>query len=187
MASMTDPHLLGPGLLPTPFTADEIRTGCPDGRTIRLFVEPAEGEPFERVNRFVEADETGATIERWWVGPDGLVDGEVERERTSWLDLQRHAAFPADRTTSSRETLELPIGTVECLRYDVRPEASVGASVSAADAAPGAVTGAVVDGHAVATFWFSLAHPGMPVRYEQVADAGGIDRTTMVGDEIEVD
>lgn len=169
MASMTDPHLLGPGLLPTPFTADEIRTGCPDGRTIRLFVEPAEGEPFERVNRFVEADETGATLERWWVGPDGLVDGEVERERTSWLDLQRHAAFPADRTTSSRETLDLPVGTVECVRFDVRPEASV------------------VDGAAVATFWFSLAHPGMPVRYEQPADSGGIDRTTMVGDEVEVD
>jgi hypothetical protein len=166
MASMTDAHLLGPGLLPTPFTADEIRAGCPDGRTIRLFVEPAEGEPFERVNRFVEVDDSGATLERWWVGPDGLVDGEVERERTTWLDLQRHAAFPADRTTSSRETLELPVGSVDCVRYDVRAEASV---------------------ESVATFWFSLAHPGMPVRYEQAADGGGVDRTTMVGDEVEVD
>jgi hypothetical protein len=182
MASMTDPYLLGPGLLPTPFTADEIRAGCPDGRTIRLFVEPAEGEPFERVNRFVEGDESGATLERWWVGPDGLVDGEVERERTSWVDLQRHAAFPAERTTRSRETIELPIGHVECLRYDVRPEASV----DAAELAPGVVPRGATAGWPVATFWFSPAHPGMPVRYEQPGVGGAVDRTTMVSDEVEV-
>ena len=34
-----DPHVLGPGLLPTPFTADEIRVACGSGRTMRLLVE----------------------------------------------------------------------------------------------------------------------------------------------------
>jgi hypothetical protein len=48
-----DPHILGPGLLPTPFTADEIRAGCPDGRFIRLLVEVDVQEPFIRTNRFV--------------------------------------------------------------------------------------------------------------------------------------
>jgi hypothetical protein len=159
---MRDPHVLGAGLLPTPFSADEIRAGCPEGRTIRLLVEPAQGEPFERVNRFVDCDESGATLERWRLGAEGGVDGEVERERTTWLDLQRHASFPADRATRSREAIELPIGRVECLRYDVR---------AAAHDAP------------VATFWFALDHPGMPVRYEQSAGAG-VDRTTMVADEV---
>jgi hypothetical protein len=160
---MSDPHLLDADLLPTPFSADEIREGCPEGRTIRLLVEPAQGEPFERVNRFVDCDESGATLERWRLGADGSIDGEPERARTTWLDLQRHAAFPAEGATRSRETLELPIGRVECLRYDVR--------MSPPDNAP------------VATFWFALDHPGMPVRYEQPT-GGGVDRTTMVADEV---
>jgi hypothetical protein len=158
---MSDPHVLGEGLLPTPFSADEIRAGCAEGRTIRLLVEPAQGEPFERVNRFVDCNESGATLERWRLGGDGGVDGEVERERTTWLELQGHAAFPDDRATRSRETVELPIGRVECLRYDVRA--------------------AVHDDAPVATFWFALAHPGMPARYEQRAGTG-FDRTTMVAD-----
>ena len=29
-----DPHVLGPGLAPTPFTADEIRQGCRPGRPV---------------------------------------------------------------------------------------------------------------------------------------------------------
>jgi hypothetical protein len=29
---MSDPHVLAPGTAPTPFTADEIRGVCPDGR-----------------------------------------------------------------------------------------------------------------------------------------------------------
>lgn len=157
----SDPHVLGTGLLPTPFTADEIRAGCPDGRFIRLLVEPAQGEPFERVNRFVEGDEAGAIIERWRVGADGGVDGGIERERSTWLELQEHAAFPADRTTRSREVLELPIGRVDCVRYETRRE-------------PGAES-------PVATFWFALGHAGMPVRFD-VPTPDGVVRTTMVAD-----
>jgi hypothetical protein len=36
---VSDPHVLGPDLTPTPFTADETRHGCPEGRLIRLRVE----------------------------------------------------------------------------------------------------------------------------------------------------
>ena len=31
---MSDPHVLGPDLAPTPFTADEIRAGCADGHRL---------------------------------------------------------------------------------------------------------------------------------------------------------
>ncbi|MDQ0893888.1 hypothetical protein QFZ26_001443 [Agromyces ramosus] len=158
---LSDPHVLGPGLLPTPFTADEIRAGCPDGRLIRLLVEPGQGEPFERVNRFAEGDESGAVIEHWRVGADGGVEGEIERERSTWLELQEHAAFPSDRTTRSRETLELPIGRVDCLRYDTR-------------LGPGAES-------PVATFWFALGHAGMPVRFD-VPTPDGVVSTKMVAD-----
>ncbi len=34
-----DPHILHPDHAPTPFTADEIRTGCPAGRTVTMAVD----------------------------------------------------------------------------------------------------------------------------------------------------
>ena len=61
-----DPHVLAPGRAPTPFTADEVRGGCPAGRTIRLRVDVVGETSFHRVSRFVECDEAGAT----WSGPD---------------------------------------------------------------------------------------------------------------------
>ena len=160
---LPDPHVLGPGLLPTPFTADEIRAGTASGRTIRLLVEEPEGERYERVSHLTECDDEGATLERWRIAADGGIDGEVARARVTWLELQEHAAFPADRTSVSSETLELPIGRVECLRYDTRVDES-------ADAA-------------AARFWFSPVHQGMPVRYE-VSTPAGVQRTTMVAVEM---
>src|SRR5215207_4051652 len=158
-----DPHVLGPGLLPTPFTADEIRVACGSGRTMRLLVEEPDGERYERVSRFRDCDVDGATLERWRVAADGGVDGEVVSGRITWRELQEHAAFPADRTTMSTETLELPIGRVECLRYDTRDDDSADAPV--------------------AKFWFARSHQGMPVYREEPTPAG-VQRTTMV--EVEV-
>src|SRR3954469_10854461 len=108
---MSDPHVLAPGTAPTPFTADEIRAGCPDGRTITLLVEPADGPSWRRVNRFVDPDDDGATLQRWRIGRDGAPEGDVETEVTTWLALQGHASFPASIVTITPETLELPIGT----------------------------------------------------------------------------
>jgi hypothetical protein len=108
-----DPHVLGPGLAPTPFTAEEIRAGCPAGRTIRLLVEDEGAEPYERFSRFVSCDETGATIER------GTGDGTASG-RATWADMQAHAAFPAAATTIEPDTIEIPLGTLACQRYTVR-------------------------------------------------------------------
>jgi hypothetical protein len=137
---MSDPHVLGPGLAPTPFSADEIRASCPEGRTIRLLVEPAEGEPFLRMNRFAECDHDGATLERAQLATDGHVVPPVASIRVTWLDLQRHAAFPEAETTIEPDRLELPFGTVECLRYTVRGESEE-------------------------VYWFARDLPGMPVKY----------------------
>ena len=150
-----DPYDLGEGLLPTPFSAEEIRLGCPAGRTIRLLVEPATGASYERVNRFADCDAEGATIVSWTVGPDlqpvGLTSG-----RSTWLDLQRHAAFPSATTRRTEEELDLALGRVQCVVYTL----SSGAR-----------------------FTFGRGFAGMPVRYEIPTDEGGVDVTTMVSDE----
>jgi hypothetical protein len=156
---MSDPHVLGPGLLPTPFSAAEIRDASGSGKTIRVLVEQPDGERFERINRFSDCDAEGATLERWLVAADGGVEGEVSAGRVTWLELQWHAAFPAERTTVTEETLELPIGRLDCIRYETRE---------------GDVADAPVE-----SFWFARAFPGMPVRYESPTPAG-IVRTTVV-------
>jgi len=163
LPDLHDPHVLGPGLLPTPFTADDIRAGSGSGKTIRLLVEEPDGERFERINRFRDCDDEGATLERWRVAADGGVDGEIASGRVTWLELQGHAAFPVDGTRVSTETLELPIGRVECRRYDTPVDEEADAQL--------------------ATFWFAVAYAGMPVRYE-VPTPAGVQRTTMV--EVEV-
>ncbi len=154
-----DPHVLAAGTAPTPFTAAEIRSGCPEGRTITLLVEPATGPSWLRVNRFVDTDEDGAILQRWRLGPDGQREGAIDSTRLTWLQLQGHASYLADAVTIAPDTVDLPMGTFEALRYTVDDE----------------------DG--VATFWFAWAFPGMPVRYESPADGAGVDRTTMVGND----
>jgi hypothetical protein len=156
-----DPHLLGPDLLPTPFTADEIRRGCPPGRTIRLRVETIGAEPFIRINRFVDCDADGASIENTRLDAAGEPIGPTEARRSTWHQLQAHAAFARDLTTMSEERLELPIGALECVQYEV------------------------VEGSSITTFWFAKSVPGMPVKVESREDGRLTSTVTMIADEIE--
>lgn len=161
-AANADPHRLAPGLLPTPFTAEEIRAASGSGKTIRLLVEEPGGASFERVNRFVDCDAEGATLEQWRLAADGTVEGEPSRGRVSWRELQEHAAFPEATTTVRNEELDLPFGRAACRRYELAGHGG----------APAAV------------FWFALELPGMPARYE-VPVPGGVLRTTIRSVEID--
>lgn len=147
---MTDPdaHVLAPGLAPTPFTAAEIRAGCPEGRV--SVVRHPDGLV---AIRFAEGDEEGAWIEDTPVDEEGRPAGEVERERSTWLELQEHAAFPAEHTTIDRVELLGPLDQRRCLRYRVRR------------------------GDATLLFWFAVDLPGMPIRVDRCE--GGVTRTTL--------
>jgi hypothetical protein len=135
-----DPHVLAPGTAPTPFTADQIRAACPSGRTAVFAVTGAAGAVSHRMSRFVDSDDDGTTFERGACTPDGQpVDG-LEGRRMTWLDLQRHASFPAAAVTIDEDTLDLPVGRLDCLRY------------------------VVTDDEDVTTFWFATSIPGMPVK-----------------------
>jgi hypothetical protein len=155
----SDPHVVEPGHAPTPFTADEIRRGCPPGRTIRLLVEPADRQTFIRTTRFVDCDEQGAIQERALFSVDGDPLGPVQTDTSSWTELRAHASFPAERTAISRESLDLPLGRLDCLRYTV------------------------TDGPTVETFWFATAKPGMPVRFVSEVDGQVTSAVTMISDE----
>lgn len=111
---MEDPHVLRPDHAPTPFTADEIRRGCPTGRTVTARTEAA-GEPDSvDVTLFLETNEVGA-----------LLESNGTTHRVTWKDLQSHASFPADVTSIDEEVVEIPLGRMECLRYRVAGDDTV--------------------------------------------------------------
>ncbi|MCI0157174.1 hypothetical protein KNO15_10755 [Leifsonia shinshuensis] len=134
----TDPHILAPGLAPTPFTAAEIRAGCPVGRVSVVRTAHGLGSI-----RFASDDEEGAWIEDTPLDESGAAAGPVERGRSTWRELQEHAAFPLESTTIERVELAGPLGRLPCLRYSVRR------------------------GDAVLVFWFAVGLPGMPIRVER--------------------
>jgi hypothetical protein len=138
---MSDPHLLDPDHLPTPFTADEIRAAAPDGYTVETVTEDADGTVTRQRTVFIDGDDEGTTMRAVAIDETGSPTGDERVGPAAWVDLQRHASFPAAATTRSRERIETPLGTLDCLCYEVQA------------------------GDATMVFWFSVDHPGMPVRY----------------------
>lgn len=157
---MIDPHAFDPTHAPTPFTATEIRDACPAGRTIRLLVERPGLTSYVRVNRFVAVDADGAEHEGEDLTEDGAPAGVPEAHRSSWMDLQSHASFPRCRTSIEEETIEIPVGRLDCLRYTVS------------------------DGPNREVFWFAKDKPGMPVRFATVEGDVVTSTVTMIDDEI---
>ena len=154
-----DPHILHVGHAPTPFTADEIRLGCPVGRTIRLVVDDG-GNRYFRTIRFLAVDELAANQESTAVTAEGEPLGDPVIARTTWLEFQEHASFPAAATIIEREALTSSLGRLECLVYTVE------------------------DGDSVTRFWFATTKPGMPVRVEKRNGGESTYEMSMIGDEV---
>ena len=151
-----DPHRLRPDDRPTPFTADEIRLGCPPGRTVRSLVHEKGAEPYVQVTRFVSGDADGAEQESWRETLDRVPLTEPRRRRSTWLEFQSHASMPAATTDIAEEHIDIPAGRFACLRYTRR------------------------DADSVATFWFAKDAPGMPLKYEERVAGELVYRSTAI-------
>jgi len=151
-----DPHQLYPDHLPTPFSAAEIRDACGPGRTLRFRLERAGADPLIRVTRFTGGDAEWAEADSWVESVDGLVLGEPEASRSTWLQLQEHASFPAAETVRTEEELTTPAGTFACLRYDR------------------------TDPDGTWRFWFARDLPGQPIRFENELSGKVVFSSTLV-------
>lgn len=156
---MTDPHILHPGHSPTPFTAAEIRAGCPAGRTIRLSVQEP-GSTYQRVIRFASVDDEGADQELWETTPGGESVGEPSLSRSSWLDFQAHASFPQAVSRVESGQVPTPLGIEDCLVYQVTGQDQT------------------------SVFWFATARPGMPVKVETTVDGEVVYRMVIIEDTV---
>jgi hypothetical protein len=155
-----DANRIRPDDVPTPFSATDIRAGCPLGRTIQLQSETPAGELTYRRIRFVEVDAEGAVQEFQSTDARGLPTGEPTRRRSSWLEFQQHASQPAAATVIDEVELALPFGTEACWRYTV-----------------GAHDECV-------RFWFAKGRAGMPVQVERQVGGELVSRSVVIADEV---
>ncbi len=105
-------------LLPTPFTADEIRDEWIEGFQLVIQRRSPSGERLERWT-VVKADEDGAVIEYVEIDVYGNVIGEPTIQRSSWQELRDHASFPADHASRERVVRQTPLGEFEGWLYIV--------------------------------------------------------------------
>lgn len=134
-------------LLPTPFTAEEIRDEWIEGLQLEIARRSPSDERLERWT-VVSADEDGAVIEYATIDEFGTVSGEPTRERSTWLELHDHASFPADRASRERVVRPTPLGELDGWLYTVRD----------------------VESNIVTEFFFAAELPGAPVEMTVLQD-----------------
>jgi hypothetical protein len=153
-----DPHKLQPDHAPTPYTADEIRAACPEGR-VNVFRVEAKGQVQTLTFKFLKCDEKGAEIETSSVMEDGTPGGSNKRTST-WKELQAHGSYPEKDTKVTEETVEVPAGKFECKVY--------------------AVTQNTGGKQVKRTMYFDKAVAGPPVKFVQEVDGQAVMTMALV-------
>ena len=145
---------------PTPFSAAEIRSGCPRNRKVIFQVETF-GQPvvFQTLT-FVSVYEEKVVYESVITGMDGKRIGSKRMTTGTWKDLQSHASFPLAQTKIRKESYTVPAGTFECWRYEV----TLGK-----------------DGKTdIQRLWFAINLPGPPICFEETIDGKVVYKLTML-------
>jgi hypothetical protein len=137
---MNDPRQLHPEHHPTPFTAEEIRRGCPPRRRTLIRTTKADGNATYTISEFTRHEGDGTFRTSALSDAEGTPVGESTESFSTWLELQSHASMPKAVTTVEETQAQLPIGDQKCLLYTVRTSESI------------------------TRFTFALSLPGMPAR-----------------------
>lgn len=156
IAEATEPgaspdHVLSPDLLPTPFSAAEIRAGNPPG-TARRFLVSVDGSVTLEHSTFLEHPAGLARFEQRSFDLTGAPVGDPTVGEAPWEELQAHASYPRAEATCTDTTCTTAAGLFDTWLYDWREPAH--------------------DGQAAARHrvWFAKKVPGPPVLYELVRD-----------------
>lgn len=150
VAVQDEADLEAAAVAPRPYTSAQIQAAMPVGFQARYQVEQPGRPLLISLTRVLSADATGVTLSQRMLHQDGSIAGEDEVSQESWDGLRNHASFPAQQTSISRERIELPSGSFDCLLYSV-----------------------ITSGEGrqlLSRFHFALDRPGAPVRYERVQD-----------------
>lgn len=153
-------HRLTPDTHPTPFSAAQIRDASREGTIITYRIDPLDGDPYLDRWEFLGGDEEGGRRRRWTETLDGEVIEEPTEIESSWVDLQRHASYPASITRLMTGVAVTPAGEFDCWVY-----------VTAND-----------DG-SITTASFARSQPGPPVLMESRQEGELLFRMQLMGAE----
>ncbi len=145
---------------PTPFTAEEIRLGCPDGRKTKYKIE-IPGKPFHyQITTFVNATPETAGFEMTTLDKDGNTIGQMQTATATWSELQTHASFPQSRTKIENASYTTAAGAFDCWYYHVTGEK---------DGKP-----------VISKYYFAKKLPGPPIYFIQETDGSPTFTMTLV-------
>jgi len=148
---------------PTPYAAEEIRSGCPDGswRLMRLSTLGPQGWAVSlQKTRFLHDGGSSTEFEVTQQDEAGNVRGEPRRGTATWEQLQAHASFPQADTCIERVPVTLDCGRFDCWLYIVvTPDAQ---------------------GMREKRLWFARELPGPPVHMEEWLDQELVFHMTLV-------
>jgi hypothetical protein len=130
-------HRLDPTHHPTPFSAAQIRDASRPGTTVTYRVESAEGDTYLDRWEFLGGDEQRGRRRRWAETPDGQLVEEVQEFESAWLDLQRHASYPASTTRLTTGTAITGAGEFDCWIYVMANDDGTITAASFAPTEPG--------------------------------------------------
>lgn len=151
---------LKPDHAPTPFSAADIRQGCPPGYWIKFKIETPGKSPRYQVTTFKNGTDEGTDFETVNLDEKGDKIGDRQTARATWQDLQAHASFPQAHTRIQPELYTTPMGTFEGWLY--------------------IVISVEKDKKKVQQFRFARSIPGPPVNFEQWSDGRLTFRMTMI-------
>ena len=138
-----------------PFTSEQIRAAFSHGHS-RELVTQREGKVVDRRRTvYIDPDEHEVSIGITPLDDKGEPLGDAMEARTTWEDLRDSAVYPGDVTTITSETIDTPLGRLECARYEV------------------------ASGEVTLMFWFSAKYPGPPIRSATVSDGREVESTVV--------
>jgi len=143
LESSTPTELAPSALLPTPYTAEQIRDANPPGTRLRFLLTTPDQPGMLQTFRWIGGDETMSVLESTVAPADGSADGTTQVSESKWAELRDHAAFPAVATVRGEGPCQVGAGWFDCLTY--------------------VVTDAAVDPPVVNHFYFARGRPGPPV------------------------
>lgn len=138
------------GHAPTPFSAEQIRQGCPDGHFRRYRIDIPGKPVIYRVLRFEKGTKQSAGFISQQLDAKGRPLGEQRRTRAAWKALQSHASFPASATRIRTVPHATPAGAFTCWLYEVRTTEGGRQHLK--------------------RFWFAKSLPGPPVQFDHLVD-----------------
>jgi hypothetical protein len=135
-AALADAPAPPPAVLPTPYTAEQIREAWQPGFRVEMRTTEADVATRQRMT-VVSATAETVTIRSEPLGENGEASEPARESTATWSELRDHALFPAASTTRERAECHSRLGSLPGWRYATTTANGGSLTMCFADATPG--------------------------------------------------